>query len=1113
MQEEAAVNRAQNISPDRVRQRRAASRLRLRLRRRWDQLRGPLRRMVKSRRTRNQRRSVDERRSWRPSRPLIRIVKWASVAGAALLLALIGASLYAVIRHRPSGYLAYVDAACNRTSFSCNILAGTLGPLLSLALASALFLLVRLWLVSRPYVRKAQDEPHTVVQTAGSMIGEVVGRDELCHVIIEDLRDRAIRRPHVVIGGVGTGKTALLVRLTELLAERGAVPVPIRLRDAQESLDFRELARKRFVTDTNTGLRSDTEGERVWRELCKNDQVVVLADGLEEALIEGNAQKDRDNLIRLAIRQANEQQLPLIIASRPHDPLRDMEATIVELEPLSEEAALEFVQREAGEDDRRLDWVVETADVADTPLYLQITRQLLQAGLMEYVTPRRNERRLDTRSVDRAELRLRLLETWMQALIDGYFPGGLALSREDRRATIEQLSLLACIGLQRDRLQVRFEHAESLRTDPPPAIVVEVDERLGKLKRRYDLRLAATWGTQLGLVEARGDGVRFPHSIMQAYLASRLIDVAIADPAFRAQALAKSGRELLIALVMDSRARLQNAHPDGPARGARRAAQSGTEEPAPQEFLCEEAKRRTDVKALDLYAAALQIDSVEKQPAHSDIAEKLKESWPDVWARDQRTLEEAKLNLVRRFGEAAKTISEQRRGSHDYPAAPAYPHLYHISCSESSYPIRLESVHEIGAGSDEAFEALADVLGPPVLNRSGGHIATRADGPGTADSAPPVQPGNPGPEEEQEREDRAWQEGVIRAWLAPLLVGSVTERKSAGANKNLEQWLQYIGESTHTRAESDLRLSLEVALAQGLKHAANRRRRHPHARPEARAYLAERAREMLRDSHFWFTRLTLLHALCLWSMPDGQPGPQDRRDTDHRELIKHWIAFPGSGPEHPFVVEASKLAVLALETGQPERFIWIDESGVVARIGSRPANPRAPRKHNLWIPPSTGWTALHPRAQQLVADVLLLLNLAERGARPSERNRRLHRTDRNDLPPCLSGDRSPLDLTRTVGMAETAEPGSNCKHGCHFGLCPYPPKGEASHRIELSEAFCRRQRALIDGSSIWRRAAPWQETLKGDLQQFWKQMGQRAQSAELAPDRARAHRARRLRRT
>ncbi|HXL17490.1 MAG TPA: NACHT domain-containing protein, partial [Streptosporangiaceae bacterium] len=404
------------------------------------------------------------------------------------------------------------------------MLSGILGPILSLALASAIFLLVRLWLVSRPYMRRAREEPHRVVQTAGSMIGQVVGRDELCHVLIEDIRDPGNRRPHVVIGGVGAGKTALLVRLTALLAERGAVPVPVRLRDAQENLDFRELARRRFIADTHMALLSDAEGEKVWRELCKNDQVVVLADGLEEALIDGNARKERDNFLRLAIRRANEQKLPLIITSRPHDPLRDMEAAIVELEPLSEEAALEYVQEHGGrEDDRRLDWVVETADVAETPFYLQVTRQLYRAGLMAYIRPRRADRRLDTRSVDRAELRLRLLDSWVHALVDGHFPAGLALSREDRLATVEQLSLLACIGLRWDRLQVRFDDAEAMLAEPRPPVIEEVDRALGQLKRRFDLRLAATWGTQLGLAEARGNGLRFPHTIMQAYLASRLI--------------------------------------------------------------------------------------------------------------------------------------------------------------------------------------------------------------------------------------------------------------------------------------------------------------------------------------------------------------------------------------------------------------------------------------------------------------------------------------------------------------------------------------------------------------------------------------------------------------
>jgi tetratricopeptide (TPR) repeat protein len=506
----------------------------------------------------------------------------------------------------------------------------------------------RLRLVRQTYMRKALDEPHNLAQTAGSMFGEVVGRDALCNVIMEELNDPGIRRPHVVIGGVGAGKTALRVRLTKLLAERGVVPVPVRLRDAQESLDFRELARTRFVAETNTMSLSNTEGERVWRELWRNDQVVVLADGLEEALIEGNARNERDDLIRIAIRQASAQRLPLVITSRPHDSLQDIGAAVVELEPLSEEAALEYVgQWESGEDSGRLGWIVETADVAETPLYLQITRQLHRAGLIENVTPKRNDRRLGTRSMDREQLRLWLLQTWMAALIEGHFPGDLALNSGDRQAAVEQLSLLACVGLQQDGLQVRFDQAESLRADPPPAIVAEVDERLGKLKCRYDLELAAARGTQLGLVEARGDGVRFPHGIMQAYLASRLIDVAMADPGFRDHALANSRREFLIALVMHSRARLQTPRSDGAARGSRLAAQPGAAGRTPRDFLCQEASRRTDAKALDLYAAALQIDSVENQPAHSDIAEKLEEKWPDIRAKDQRTLEEAKLNVVR----------------------------------------------------------------------------------------------------------------------------------------------------------------------------------------------------------------------------------------------------------------------------------------------------------------------------------------------------------------------------------------------------------------------------------------------------------------------------------
>ena len=171
------MNSDTHESRDRVAQPRPAGRLRLRLRRNRPRLYGPFDPLFRSLRAPTSRPSVDERRTWVRGRPLVRIVKVASVVGGIILLAAVIRSLYVVIAGKPSSFLAVnVDAACRNTSFSCDILAGTLGPLFSLAFASALFLLVRLWLVHRPYVRRARDEPQQVVETAGSIISEVAPR-------------------------------------------------------------------------------------------------------------------------------------------------------------------------------------------------------------------------------------------------------------------------------------------------------------------------------------------------------------------------------------------------------------------------------------------------------------------------------------------------------------------------------------------------------------------------------------------------------------------------------------------------------------------------------------------------------------------------------------------------------------------------------------------------------------------------------------------------------------------------------------------------------------------------------------------------------------------------
>ena len=70
--------------------------------------------------------------------------------------------------------------------------------------------------------------------------------------------------------------------------------------------------------------------------------------------------------------------------------------------------------------------------------------------------------------------------------------------------------------------------------------------------------------------------------------------------------------------------------------------------------------------------------------------------------------------------------------------------------------------------------------------------------------------------------------------------------------------------------------------------------------------------------------------------------------------------------------------------------------------------------------------------------------------------------------------------------------------GCPFELCPYPPKGTQS-RMEMSEAFCRRQQMLLTRRSLGRRRAPWQEMRRGQLIDFWAEMAGRARGPRPSP--------------
>lgn len=1153
-------------------------------------------------------------RKWRRWLSYTNVTRAVWLLGALLVVAWCGEAVYNLV----TGEESALDRLGGTTNGLDDLLR-FIGPVLTASVAAALFLFWWYSWTKRRYLARARSCPRRLVLTAGPDIDRIVGREEVAQVIAERLRQRETRRPYLLVGGVGAGKTAVLVRLTELLAQQQAVPVPIRLRDADDgtALNFELLAKRRFAEEAPRGLLARTKNERVWQQLLADDKVVVLADGLEEALLDESAQQNRDNIIRRAIERAHDERLPLVIASRPHSPLESTPAAIVELEPLSEEEALHFVaSRVPDTDERRVDWIVETAEVTESPIYLQLARELHQHGLLERDRPRDDPYRLDTRSRDRGTLRLWLLETWETALCDGLLRDSVALGPRERRETLEVVCALACVGLLQDKLEVGFGELLDRDIHPGPARRARTGAgHLWAARRGFDryggrATVFSEWHRQriwdalcdrlgeetgrrlrggnrdqchallagyvanagkLDLVESFEKKVRFPHSIIQAYFGFRLLNHLGEREAGRLveEALQPPGpsRELLIALVLLSRRRTAELAADG--GGVR--AEIGKEirerwRHAPvrgrplSRLLTAAAQRRTDdPKALHLYAAAAEVESVEPDPGYlTDIVAAVHARWPHIKG-DPRTLQDAKLRLLKRLGEALRQVSDRM------DTTPLYWRLFRMGTMEPSYPVRLAAAQEFGSGGNAAFAVIRERVGlttDPIeeyntkindlkAGKRREYEAWAAEMTRARSARGSARTRTPEQVEELMRRRRAlnqryrerrvalFREFVMRAWMVPMLLGSVDDAHRDEARERLTRWLRHL-DPKYTGGPPDLPLALETALAQGFKYAANRRKRHPHTYPGNRAELIRQAETVLQRSRCWYTQLVLLQALCLWEMPDtagrhehvrgGGAGWQEEQSDGARrpgtgiggtsavQTVERWLSMAGTvnrapgvaggaegnGQEprrrlHPFVAEAADLAALALETGRPERFLWIDEKGVSDTIGSRPRGGGGYRKHNLWIPPSVGWSTLDPRAQRLVADVLIMLNLIERDGHPDEVEERLTRVEQPDtpLPPCIRTDREPLRPGLRGGTAVVPPPGETCLPDCKFQLCPYPPRG-CVPRGEIREPFCRQQQALLPGR--WRRCLPrvlrrktphWVGMRVRELDRFWSQMAQR----------------------
>ncbi|MFD8224528.1 NACHT domain-containing protein [Streptomyces massasporeus] len=1133
-----------------------------------------------------------------------------------------------------------------KTTRQWNSIQGVLGAVglsSSAVVATAWFILWRFRRARRYYLHKAKRHPDELVKP-GSIIGTVVGRDQLCDALMNDLQDCRQRRPHVIVGMIGVGKTALLVRLTQRLAHRGIVPVVLRLRDVQDGLNFSQEAKEEFCDTVRERVSSASEAERVWQRLrYTQDRVVVLADGLEDVL---KGVDDRDNKIRKAINDARDDRLPLVITSRPQKSLEAINAAQTILAPLSEEAALQYVAQGSNwrSNKQRMDWVVEAAEIAESPLYLNIAKDLELRGRLELIVGAGGDERSDPRDQDMWALRYDLLEGWVDALVEGALYPEQPISAKGRFLTVEYLSVLACAALRTNSTYVDYgvltpshasdngafgEDGSQQDGNATEKLRKLIEQRVQKSAERFgigegaervmDVRLAASWGSSLGLVEERGSGVRFHHSVLQAFLASRCMDVLV-NPnsaarsdssvsetceAFFDQALKRPGRELAMALVFYSRSveALAGCHCPPEAGGhdhvaeqcpvhvarkmLRRAAfdaLNGDSEPSgevsPGERGDGDIEQDPKIRALELYSATLDVDSFHHEPLHREIVQEIRDRWGDVQVYNDRKLDAPKKALIKRIAATGLLLSRRRTlppsDIQEIRGRTAYDLLFHIAGEEPSHEVRFAIAQAIGEGGDEAFRALQGELSTatarvPALSifgagagvgvtagpespfaqegfdelfyamaqqfrlSEGWHGWESAAGESlSAENRPPSAPGTTRTERllrkgraellenkrrieekkeqrERNRDQEEQRKRIMRAWLAPMLVHSCSFTPHQNTPYEvLSGWMSGM-------RDKQVDLELQVALAQGFRQAANHRTppTHPHRAAE---FLNEQAGEMLKRTDYWFARLALLHALTLWTLPDDVAAGQPRRGpgASPARQVRQWLEQTTDPKikrkrrdEHPLVRAAGKMARQALQTRRPDRFLWIDEAGMAAQIGSGTSSPREWRMHNLWVPPSRGWSTLDPSAQQLLADVLVLLILTEeRGDRPKDALLRLqyaYSGEQNVLPPCLARDRAPLDPRQAlVGETPRSLPGSHCVDGCVFEFCPYPPKGPQC-RTELNELFCIHQYSMLKRfqfqawrSLRFRRRAHWQRrTSVANLRRFWDEMGARARNHDL----------------
>jgi NACHT domain len=316
------------------------------------------------------------------------------------------------------------------------------------------------------------------------------------------------RGPIVVVGEAGSGKTTFAAGLAAQLAREAKAPVIVPLRGLGNEIDFDAVGRERFQQVVRRN-RLARDADQLWNYLSSRERCVVIADGLDERVLESRAGDVTDATDEILSSEAA-RSVPLVITSRPDGLSRARLVEALELEELGEEYVAGLLVDDSkgslGEEEARE--ITRQLELTLRPLYLTVARDIC----------RRRERdalvQIAAQDTDLARYRL------LDARLDVFMNDG----DDTRSQTVDTISMLALIALREGEAQASTVQPDGLYEDWLQAIA-------GPRLDRPPL-LAAAAG-ELRFLRIDGDRVGFRHPIIQTYLASRAMELLRGDARLR----------------------------------------------------------------------------------------------------------------------------------------------------------------------------------------------------------------------------------------------------------------------------------------------------------------------------------------------------------------------------------------------------------------------------------------------------------------------------------------------------------------------------------------------------------------------------------------------------